>query len=632
MSEPTTYPVIFVGAGPGRPDLITVAGRQALTEADLVIYAGSLVSPEMLSWARPGTELADSSGLDLEEIVAKMTEAHFLGRKAVRLHTGDPSLYGAVAEQFQALRQRGVPYRVIPGVTAAFAAAAALELEFTLPEICQTLILTRAPGRTPTPETEKLTELAASGASLAIYLSADQADRVAAALIPARGPEAPVCVVYRASWPDQRLVWTTAAGLVADLAAAGIKRQAVILAGPAVEAWRADRVSPASRLYDPEFSHGFRLSRKENTSRPAAKEDPGLIIAGYNSDLPSPLAVYGLTRPGAEIARRLAAGLPWAKVFLPARLAEAGAGEEAFDRFARVLTDNYRHYRGHLVAAAAGIVVRTLAPLLADKTLDPAVIVVDQAGRFAVSLVSGHLGRANALAKAAANILGGQAVITTATDSAGKPALDSIAVDLGFQLDNPAALPRIGRRLLEDEPVPVYDPGAWLEPHLAHWPADFVRLSDPPDLIRSSPLIWVGPEAPAFPETWLAIRPPCLFAGFGLNRGTAIEELESLLVEVFQRHLLSIKALAGLATIAAKRDEPGLAALARKLNLPLHSFSTEELAGPRVPTPSEVVARHMGVESVCEAAAMLAARTDRLLVTKQKSKNATLAVALTSSR
>jgi precorrin-4/cobalt-precorrin-4 C11-methyltransferase len=204
MNDTERHPVVFVGAGPGDPELITVAGMRALEAADLVVYAGSLVSRDMLQWTKPDTRHIDSAGLNLKEIVDYLADGYEKGLRVVRLHTGDPSLYGAVAEQFRILNERKVPYRVIPGVTAAFAAAAALKMEFTLPETCQTLILTRIAGRTPVPETEDLGRLAESKASLAIYLSAGKAEDVAAKLTPSYGEDAPVAVVYRASWPDEK--------------------------------------------------------------------------------------------------------------------------------------------------------------------------------------------------------------------------------------------------------------------------------------------------------------------------------------------------------------------------------------------------------------------------------------------
>ena len=258
MSQTSRHPVLFVGAGPGHPDLITVAGRKALEEADLIVYAGSLVSVEMLDWARPEARKVDSAGLNLGEIAGTMIAAYEDGQKVVRLHTGDPSLYGAIREQFLALEEAGVEYRVIPGVTAAFAAAAALGLEYTLPEVCQTLILTRAAGRTPVPEDEELASLAAHRASLAVYLSAGQAEKVAEALSPAFGSEAAAAVVYRVSWPDEKILWTTIGRLAQDMEENGITRQALILIGRPLDKLKSGLDSPKSKLYDRTFSHGYR--------------------------------------------------------------------------------------------------------------------------------------------------------------------------------------------------------------------------------------------------------------------------------------------------------------------------------------------------------------------------------------
>lgn len=265
MSQKIDNPVLIVGAGPGDPELITVAGQKAVAAAELIVHAGSLVNPAILQGASPTCRLVDSSGLDLGQIVEEMVAGHRQGLKVVRLHTGDASLYGAIREQLDALDQHGVPWRIIPGVSAAFAAAAALGMEFTLPEVGQSLILTRAEGRTPVPPGEDLAALAAHGCSLAIYLSAGQAEKVSRALSQAHGPEAPVCVAYRVSWPDQRLLWTTARDLAQDLRRAGIDRHALILAGPGPASVSPQGGGQAthSRLYDPAFSHGYRQSPED---------------------------------------------------------------------------------------------------------------------------------------------------------------------------------------------------------------------------------------------------------------------------------------------------------------------------------------------------------------------------------
>ncbi|MDR2350833.1 MAG: precorrin-4 C(11)-methyltransferase [Deltaproteobacteria bacterium] len=251
-------PVIFVGAGPGDPDLITVAGRKAIEEADLIVTAGSLVNPDIMAFRKESCEVADSAPLNLEEITKLLIEGHRKGKKVVRLHTGDPSLYGAVFEQFAILNENKVPHRVIPGVTAAMAAAAQLGLEFTLPEITQTLILTRIEGRTPMPLGEDLASLASHRSSLALYLSAAEGKEVSRALSEAYGDDAPVALLYRATWPDQRIVWTTAKTLPDALKAEKLDRHTLMLVGPAVTALRRGDNVPKSRLYAKEFKHGWR--------------------------------------------------------------------------------------------------------------------------------------------------------------------------------------------------------------------------------------------------------------------------------------------------------------------------------------------------------------------------------------
>ena len=256
------FPVIFLGAGPGDPELITVKGQRALARADVVLYAGSLVSEAVLGWAKSGAELIDTAPLDLGQIVAKIMEAHKAGKQVVRVHSGDTALFSAMQEQLEILEQEEIPCQVIPGVTAAAAAAAALAQELTLPEVTQTIILTRAAGRTPVPEGEALRELARHGASLVIYLSTKLIEKVVAELTGAYGPEAPVVVAYRVSWPEQQIIRGTLADIAAKVKEAGIERQALILVSPALAA-REGQLKAQSKLYDRTFSHGYRAGKTD---------------------------------------------------------------------------------------------------------------------------------------------------------------------------------------------------------------------------------------------------------------------------------------------------------------------------------------------------------------------------------
>jgi precorrin-4/cobalt-precorrin-4 C11-methyltransferase len=254
------YPIQFVGAGPGDPDLITVKGRRLLEEADRIVYAGSLVPEELLTCCKAGAEKLSSASLTLDQTHALLTDGHRRGLRVVRLHTGDPALYGAIHEQMVLLDRDGVPYEVVPGISAVFAAAAALKQELTLPEVSQTLILTRLGGRTPVPEKEQLRLLAEHQATLAIYLSVQNMAGVVQELLAAYAPQTPVVVAYRVGWPDQRLVQGTLEDIVERVNAAGIRRQALILVGN-VFAARSAAADKRSQLYHESFQHGYRDSR-----------------------------------------------------------------------------------------------------------------------------------------------------------------------------------------------------------------------------------------------------------------------------------------------------------------------------------------------------------------------------------
>ncbi len=257
-----THPIVFCGAGPGAADLITVRGQQALARADLVLYAGSLVPEAVLVWARPEARRITSADMNLDEMVAFMADAYHRGERVVRLQSGDPSLYGAIHEQMAALRERGIPFTVTPGVTAAFAAAAAMEMEFTLPETTQTFIVTRLAGRTPVPESEALAGLAAHRSSMAVYLSMARIDRVAAILAEAYGPQTACAVAYKVSHPEEAIRIMPIAKLAAFVKSAGIDRHALVLVGPGIDE-RMKTAPLRSRLYDKAFSHSERRATGE---------------------------------------------------------------------------------------------------------------------------------------------------------------------------------------------------------------------------------------------------------------------------------------------------------------------------------------------------------------------------------
>lgn len=247
----------FVGAGPGDVDLITVKGRRLLQEADVVIYAGSLVSKEHLEFCKENCEFYNSASMTLEEVIEKMEDAWEKNLNLVRLHTGDPTIYGAIKEQMDMLESKGIDYHVIPGVSSFTAACASINREFTLPDVSQTIILTRIKGRTPVPEDEDLAALARHNASMAIFLSVQAIGKVVDKLVEGYGREdVPVAIVYKASWEDEQIIFGTLKDIEEKVKKANIRKTAQILVGDFIEG-QYER----SKLYDPSFTHEYRSGK-----------------------------------------------------------------------------------------------------------------------------------------------------------------------------------------------------------------------------------------------------------------------------------------------------------------------------------------------------------------------------------
>lgn len=246
--------VHFIGAGPGDPELITVKGKRLIEEADVIVYAGSLVNPRILDGRKPGAVVYNSAVMNLQEIIEVLKNAEAEGKQTARVHTGDPSLYGAVREQMAELDRLGIDYDVVPGVSSFLAAAASLKREYTLPGVSQTVILTRMEGRTPVPERERIEALAACGTTMVIFLSVGQIEELCARLREG-GYEAdtPAAVVYKASWEEEQIVRGTLSDLAEKTRRAGIRRTALVLVGR----FLGDDFE-LSKLYDAHFSHGWR--------------------------------------------------------------------------------------------------------------------------------------------------------------------------------------------------------------------------------------------------------------------------------------------------------------------------------------------------------------------------------------
>jgi cobalt-precorrin 5A hydrolase len=338
--------------------------------------------------------------------------------------------------------------------------------------------------------------------------------------------------------------------------------------------------------------------------------------------------IIAFTPSGNALGQRIAREIPGAIFWVPLACHLNYPEAQSFDSLRSLLTEAFRGKHPLICIMATGIVVRHLAAVLQSKELDPAVVVVDEGGRFAISLISGHLGGANKLARTVAELIGATPVITTATDVQGLPALDVLGPRLGLHLENLRAVKEINMGLLRGQRIILVDPANVLQEELSDHQRLFELLPETAEAMRrSGPAVYVGNREYVWPEGWLRLRPRNLMVGVGCNKGTSAAEILEFLESTFKQYQLSMKSINTLATIDAKKDEPGLQATVARLGVNFIWYTKEELQQMQVPNPSDQVARHMGVASVSEAAALRAAGTQTLLVPKQKSANVTLAVA-----
>jgi cobalt-precorrin 5A hydrolase len=351
------------------------------------------------------------------------------------------------------------------------------------------------------------------------------------------------------------------------------------------------------------------------------------------------LAVWALTPNGIKLADRLAESLADADVYASQNLTHKRTSHLLFDRLSVTVAEKFNRYSGHIFIMSTGIVVRVLAPLIQDKIRDPAVVVVDDLGKHAISLLCGHIGGANDLAREIASIVEADPVITTATDINAVPAIDLIAVENGFMIENPEAIKSVNVALLNKKRITVLDPANWLGKrsdfvrseaffNITHNIKDFLQQVE----IKDDSCVYIDDRVAELPPHVLILRPPSLVAGIGCNRGTDSDEISRHLAKVLNKYRLASMSLKYLASIDVKQDEAGLIAVAEGLKVPVIFFSREKLGQVKdVQNPSSVVEKHVGVESVCEAAAILASRNGRLIVPKHSTQNVTVAIARSGS-
>ncbi len=597
QEQPT---VTFVGAGPGAADLITVRGLHFLQTAHIVLYAGSLVNTVHLQACPEDSEHFDTASMNLEEQVQVMVKASKAGKNVVRLHTGDPAMYGAINEQIKGLAIHGVHAHIVPGVSSVFAAAAALGTELTCPDVSQSVVLTRTPGRTPMPKNEKATTFAKTGATLVFFLSTGKIHELMQSLIQEGDvkPQTPAALVYRVSWPDECIIRSTVAELAQKCEEAGIGRQALILVGEALR-----QQDTASLLYDKSFSHGYRN-------------------ALANEQFEGACALYAFTEKGLARAEEIAAGLG-----LPTKIYTTYAHADAktavhkniqyitSQDFDSNLSNQWHNFAAHIFVGATGIAVRKVAPLLQHKSIDPAVIACPESGAHCISLTSGHLGGANRLSRRIARITGGQAVISTATDGQNMLAFDELAARHKARILNIDAIKPLNMALLHQNDIAFCGSRSLYDAHyaeLAH--VHFVEKIE--DIDTKYAVFWNTEKDCDFQSlpvknkedvTCLKICAQTFVLGMGCRKNMDVDIFEANMQEFLQKTQLSPKNIACFATCDVKSEEKAILRLSEKWNIPVEFHAATTLSVIPVPNPSNAVQEKIGTPSVCEAAALLSA-------------------------
>ena len=577
--------VEFVGAGPGAEDLITVRGLRALEQADLVVYAGSLVNPAHLKACKADCTCLDSASMNLGEQIEAMSDAALTGKRVVRLHTGDPAMYGAINEQIRGLAQKGVAASIIPGVSSVFAAAAALGCELTSPDVSQSVVLTRTPGRTPMPQGEDAAAFARTGAMLVFFLSTGKVGELMRHLMEQGGlaEGTPAAIVYRASWPDERILRGTVGDIARQAQEAGLGRQALVIVGRALGA-----NGTASRLYDADFSHGYRNRL-------------------VSEDFDGRCALYAFTDKGLTRAREIAAGLGLPTVLHSTHPSGAeGIVHIPAQDFDSRLAANWAQFDAHIFIGATGIPFRKAAPLLRDKNIDPAVLACPESGSHVIALTSGHFGGTNRLARRIARITGGQAVIGSPADVNSLPAFDEAAAQEHARILNPEAVRALNAALLDGSPIAFCGTRAVFERHFAST-GQVAFFENPQDVTCGHAVLWDSENTLPEEVLYLDVSSRAFVLGVGCRRGVKPQELRLVAERYLSEFGLNAENIAGIATCTVKEDEPAILGLGEAWQVPVAFHSAEELDAVPVSAPSEKVREKVGTASVCEAACLLSA-------------------------
>ena len=590
--------ISFVGAGPGAVDLITLRGVDLLVEADVVIYAASMINESILELAK-NAKFFNIFQLSFYEILSLMVKHYYDNKNVVSLYVGDPSMYGEVSEYYHELNQYSIPYEVVPGVSSVFAAAAALKKELTVAGASQTVILTRGEGHASMPENENLENLAALGTTLCVFLSVAELPKLCTKLLQAgRPPQTPAAVVYRASWDNEMIVNGVIDNISERVIAAGIKRQAMIIIGEVLQR-RGNLLQSLSGTDSTSFYHG--LCRKNS-------------FVGK-------IAIFGLGRMSLLKGAEIAGGLENATIFASERFADTVPLIRSCifpdGKFLETFYKEWKNYDGFIMIMPAEVVIRHIAKLCKNKLVDPAIVVCDEVGNFAVSLLSNTKGSGNILARDVARITGGKPVITTATDLDIKPCVDKFIKKHHYEILNPEARKSILAAFMDGAHFDLEMPVELFTKEFSMCEQFTLRQNrqDKKMVIHSG-------------GTILYLQKLKLAIGVECDENISEQHLCDILEKILTKYGFDLSEIACMASSETKRKNEGFLLYAAMRKLPLFLYSSEDLNNAKGVNLKGIADKQCNNYSVSEAAALLAVGDNaRLLLDKYSEEDVTISIA-----
>ncbi len=538
--------------------------------------------------------------MTLDEVTSILIEDYHKGKRVVRLHTGDPTIYSAIGEQISILKEKDIPFKVIPGVTAGLAAASSLGCELTIPGVSQTVIISRIAGRTPVPETEDISILSRIRASLILYLSISKIDKVVERLLSGYDVKTPVAVVKKATWPSERIIRGTLSNISKKVKEAGIKRHAVIVVGEALRGI-TDLQKQASKLYSRYFSHGFRKG---------IDFDKKVLRAFSKNEDKKNLTIIFLGEKGKRISEKIKKGLykKCEKVDVI-----------SYEIFKKDITKFWEDSRALVFIASCGVVIRTISAQLKDKLQDPAVICIAESGKNVISLLSGHIGGANSLAIEISKILDAVPVITTSSDTSFKLPFDLWCKSQGLIPTNLRLLKDVQAKIRNGEKIKVF-----IE--------EILDVNDLPSELKKvkkkeEANVIISPFLNEIDRRLLVV--PRLFClGVGCHKGMEPRLLFERCLDFLDKNGIHLYSIKKVTTIDKKGDEPAIIELSRELLADLKIFKKEEINEVKGLEISKAAQRALGAIGVSEPSSILCSKGGNLLVKKFKYPDCTFAISL----